>query len=91
AHGIDIGKSVGNGYASEVVGVIDQRSDEIKRDDESVAIAQSIHGGVVACGDIHKRFGSLYGDQMAQNLRQLGDSELTSSPGAVRQLSQADS
>ena len=89
-HSVDVRKCVGGRDPSEVVRVVDHGREEIECDHQCPTVPESIHGGVVAGGGIHQRLLALEGNQMTQDLRQLGHAEFTRSPSSVGKLGQAD-
>jgi len=90
AHGVDVRQGVRGGDPPEVVRVVDQGREEVERNHEGTTVAERIHGGVVAGRGVHQRFSTLDGDQVTQDLRQLGHAELTGSAGSVSKLGQPD-
>ena len=64
AHGVDVGERVGGGDAAVVVGVVDDRREDVDRLDQGEIVAQLDDGGVVGrvVADQHARIG---GDRQA--------------------------
>ena len=65
AHGIDIGERVGGGDAAEVVGIIDDRHEEIGGGDDGLFVVDAVDGGIVGRFGAHQQVGEELGRQAA--------------------------
>ncbi len=80
---VDVGERVRRGDAAEVVRVVDDGREEIGGRDDRAIVVEAVDGGVVAAGETDEDVRIVEGDQMTQDLRQLGAPELAGSAGAV--------
>jgi hypothetical protein len=92
AHRVQIGKGIGGGDLAEVEGVIDNRGEEIGRDDERPARIQPPDGGVIRRAEPDQQVGIrlLLKEipQRPQNLRQRLRAQFGRSTGAGRHAGQ---
>ena len=90
AHRVDVGERVGGGDASEVVGIVDDGREEVDGRDQRAIVRDAVHGRVVTRRRVDEDGGVVTGDQVTQDLRQLGQAEFAGSTGAVTEMTQAD-
>ena len=90
AHGVDVRQGIRRGDAAEVVGIVDDRGEEVEGHHQRAAVGELVHGCIVTRGCVHEDSGVVHREKVTQNLRQLGLAELTRSPGAVGQGAEPD-
>ena len=90
AHGVDVRERVGRGDATEVERIVHDGREEVHRGHERTVGIEAVDGRVVRLAAVHEDGRVVEGDQVTQDLRQLGGAELAGSAGAVRKLAEAD-
>jgi hypothetical protein len=94
AHGVEIGEGVGGGDLTEVERIVDNRREEIGRDDERPARIEPPDSGVIRRAEPDQQVGvRLLLKEIAQrlqNLRQRFRAQLGRSTGAGRHARQSD-
>ena len=94
AHGVDVGHGVGGGDRAELVGVVDERGEEIERLYERAVVVDGVDRGVIGACESDEQLGVLgrreLGTEMAQHVSQALWAELGSSTAAAREVGEAD-
>ena len=54
AHRVDVAQRVGRGDRAEVVRLVDDGREEVRREDERALVVDPVHGGVVRRGAAHE-------------------------------------
>ena len=90
AHRVDVGQRVGRGDAAEVVGVVDDRREEVDGLHERELVGDPPHRRVVARRRAHEQLGRRGGGQAADDRQQRGGRQLASAPGAVGERGERD-
>ena len=94
AHGVDVGHGVGGGDRAELVGVVDERGEEVEGLDERAIVIDRVDGGVVGARESDEQLGVLggreLGTEMAQHVSQALGAELGASTAAAGEVGEAD-
>jgi hypothetical protein len=92
AHRVHVGERVRRGDASPVVGVVDDRCEEVGREDQRGALVELVYRGVVAGrgADEQRWVGGKHRLEVAHHLREFAGPELARAPGAVAERREPD-
>ena len=90
AHGVDVGQRVGRGDAAEVVGVVDDRREEVDGLHERELVGDPPHRRVVAGRRAHEQLGRRRRRQAADDRQEGRGRQLASAPGAVGERGERD-
>ena len=86
-HRVHVGERVGGGDAAPVVGVVDDRREEVGGHDDREVVAQAVHRGVVRGVEPDEQVGVLrrvaQAAHEAEHGAQIGGGELAGAAGAV--------
>ena len=89
-HRIDVGEGIGRCDPTEVVWIVDDGREEVRRYDQRTVIGEAIHRRIVAREVVDQDVWIFDREHVTQNLRQLGHAEFTRSTGAMTELGQPD-
>ena len=90
AHGVHVGDRVGGGDAAEVVGIVDDRHEEIGGGDQRLLVVELVDGCVVGGFDAHQQLGwQRHAGRALQDLGQHAGRDLAAAAATVRQRSEA--
>ena len=90
AHGVDVAERVHHGDGAEIVGVVDDRREEVDRLNHGQVVRQAIDGSVVARVEPDEQIIVLHVGEVAQDLAEVLGAELPRSTRAGRQTGKTE-
>ncbi len=89
AHRVDVVEGVRRGDAAVEAGIVDERREEVEREDERPLVVEPVHGGVVCRREPHEEVLRVRRDEAAEELLEPGGGVLRRAAAALRELRQS--